>query len=136
MRHDLYARMRELSSKFEGVETVDVGTLPRRVRREKSGSQLTSNKKTFPEDFATFPQVARTARAKATSLVRETRAKMGDLKGKASHAIVRLRVLAYEKHAASPVARLATPWYRQKSLGLLSPPHLSTTIARQSHHHF
>ena len=34
MRHDLYARMRELSSKFEGVETVDVGTLPRRVRRE------------------------------------------------------------------------------------------------------
>ena len=26
--------MRELPSKFEGVETVDVGTLPRRVRRE------------------------------------------------------------------------------------------------------
>ena len=34
VRHDLYARMRELPSKFEGVETVDVGTLPRRVRRE------------------------------------------------------------------------------------------------------
>ena len=67
----------------------------------------------LPTDFVTFPQVARTARAKATSLVRETRAKMGDLKGKVSHAIVRLRVLAYEKHAASPVARLATPWYRQ-----------------------
>ena len=30
----MYARMRELSSKFEGVETVDVGTLSRRVRRE------------------------------------------------------------------------------------------------------
>ena len=30
----MYARMRELSSKLEGVETVDVGTLPRRVRRE------------------------------------------------------------------------------------------------------
>ena len=34
VRHDLYARMGELSSKFEGVETVDVGTLSRRVRRE------------------------------------------------------------------------------------------------------
>jgi hypothetical protein len=34
VRHDLYARVRELSSKLEGVETVDVGTLPRRVRRE------------------------------------------------------------------------------------------------------
>ena len=30
----MYARMRELSSKFEGVETVDVGTLSRRVRRK------------------------------------------------------------------------------------------------------
>ena len=61
----------------------------------------------LPADFVTFPQVSRIARAKATSLVRETRAKMGDLKGKVSHAIVRLRVLAYEKHAASPAARLA-----------------------------
>ena len=33
--HDLYARMRELSLKFEGVETVEVGTLSRRVRRER-----------------------------------------------------------------------------------------------------
>ena len=42
----------------------------------------------LPAVFVTFPQVAaRTARAKATSLVRETRAKMGDLKGKVSHAI-------------------------------------------------
>ena len=46
VRHDLYARMRELSSKFEGVETVDVGTLSRRVRgrTRKSGYHLTSNK--------------------------------------------------------------------------------------------
>ena len=47
----------------------------------------------FPADFITFPQVARTARAEATSLFRETRAKVGDLKGKVLHAIVRLRVL-------------------------------------------
>ena len=33
-RKHVYARMRELSSKLEGVETVDVGTLSRRVRRE------------------------------------------------------------------------------------------------------
>ena len=98
----------------------------------KSGYHLTSNKKMLPTDFVTFPQVSRIARAKATSLVRETRAKMGDLKGKAPHAIVRLRVLAYEKHAAPPVARLATPWHRQESLGLLSPPQFTTTTARQS----
>ena len=63
----------------------------------------------LPTDFVTFPQVSRIARAKATSLVRETRAKVGDLKGKVPYSIVRLRVLAYEKRAASPVARLATP---------------------------
>ena len=34
VRHDLYARTRELPFKFERVETVDVETLPRRVRRE------------------------------------------------------------------------------------------------------
>ena len=33
-RHDLYVRMRELSSKFEGVERMDCGTLSCRVRRE------------------------------------------------------------------------------------------------------
>ena len=51
VRHDLYARVRELSSKFEGVETVDVGTLSRRVRRDKSGYHLTSNKKNVPDMF-------------------------------------------------------------------------------------
>jgi len=33
-RHDLYVRMRELSSMFEGVERMDCGTLSCRVRRE------------------------------------------------------------------------------------------------------
>ena len=43
----------------------------------------------------TFLQVSRsrTARAEATSLVRETRSKVGDLKGKVPYSIVRLRVL-------------------------------------------
>ena len=81
--------MRELSSKLEGVETVDVGTLPRRVRREKYGSHLTSNKKTLPTDFVTFPQEARTARAEATSFVRETREDRYNLKGRPSHVTVR-----------------------------------------------
>ena len=34
VRHDFYARMGELPSKFEGGEAVDVGALSRRVRRE------------------------------------------------------------------------------------------------------
>ena len=63
----------------------------------KSGYHLTSNKKTFPADFTTFPQVSRTARAEATSLVREARTKVGDLKGKVPYSIVRLRVLV-KKH--------------------------------------
>ena len=63
----------------------------------KSGYHLTSNKTTCPTDFITFPQVSRTARAEATSLVRETRAKVGDLKGKVPYSIVRLRVLV-KKH--------------------------------------
>ena len=93
VRHDLYARMRELSSNLEGVETVDVGTLSRRVRRENPDITSPLTKKTCPTDFITFPQVSRTARVEATSLVRETRAKVGDLKGKVPYSIVRLRVL-------------------------------------------
>ena len=84
--------MRELSSKFEGVETVDVGTLfvefDAKIRISPHLQQ-----KNVPTDFITFPQVSRTARAEATSLVRETRAKVGDLKGKVPYSIVRLRVL-------------------------------------------
>ena len=83
VRHDLHVRMRELSSKFEGVEAVDVGTLPRRVRRENPDitSPLTKKRARQILSHITFPQVSRTrtARAEATSLVRETRAKVGDL---------------------------------------------------------
>ena len=113
MRHDLYARMRELSSKFEGVETVDVGTLPRRVRRENPDITSPLTKKTCPADFITFPQVSRTARAEATSLVRETREKVGDLKGRPSHVTVRLRVLVQKLASVSSHWRRATCYYRE-----------------------
>ena len=69
---------------------MDVGALSRRVRRENPDITSPLTKKT---DFITFPQVSRTARAEATSLVREPRAKVGDLKGKVPYSIVRLRVL-------------------------------------------
>ena len=94
MRHDLYARMKELSSKFEGVETVDVGTLSRRVRRENPDIASPLTKKRARQILPHFHrQVSRTARAEATSLVRETREKVGDLKGRPSHVTARLRVL-------------------------------------------
>ena len=79
----------------------------------KSGSHLTSNKKTFPADFVTFPQVARNARAEATSFVRETRQDRHDLKGRPSHVTVRLRVLVQKHKSASRHWRLATFYYRQ-----------------------
>ena len=87
-----------------------------------------------PTDFVTFPQVARTARAKATSLVRETRAKMGDLKGKVPYSIVRLRVLVkiisqHNLAGASVRHRIAN------TLELLSSSLMMETIARQSFHH-
>ena len=77
----------------------------------KSGYHLTSNKNTCPTDFITFPQVPRTARAEATSFVRETRAKVGDLKGRPSHVTVRLRVLVQKHKSASRHWRLATCYY-------------------------
>ena len=77
----------------------------------KSGSHLTSNKKTFPTDFVTFPQVARNARAEATSFVRETRQDRHDLKGRPSHVTVRLRVLVQKHKSASRHWRLATCYY-------------------------
>ena len=79
----------------------------------KSGSHLTSNKKSFPTDFVTFPQVARNARAEATSFVRETRQDQDrhDLKGRPSHVTVRLRVLVQKYKPASRHWRLATCYY-------------------------
>ena len=130
MHHSLYVRMRELSSKFEGVETVDVRTLSRRVRREnpdltspltkvsssstrKFGSHLTSNKRTFAADNVTFSQEARTARAEATSFVRETREDRYDPKGRPSHVTVRLRVLVQKLASVASHWRRATCYYRQ-----------------------
>ena len=60
---------------------MDVGTLSRQVRRENPDITSPLTKKLLPTDFVTFPQEARTARAEVTSFVRETRAKMGELKG-------------------------------------------------------
>ena len=77
----------------------------------KSGSHLTSNKKTVPADFVTFPQVARNARAEATSFVRETRQDRHDLKGRPSHVTVRLHVLVQKHKSASRHWRLATCYY-------------------------
>ena len=103
--------MRELSSKFEGVERVDCGTLSCRVRRENPDLTSPLTKKTFPTDFVTFPQVARNARAEATSFVRETRQDRHDLKGRPPHVTVRLRVLVQKHKSASCHWRLATCYY-------------------------
>ena len=64
---------------------MDVGALCRRVRHKNPDLTSPETKKTLPTDFITFPQVARTARAKATSLVRETRGDRYDLKGRPPH---------------------------------------------------
>ena len=102
VRHDLHVRMGELPSKLEGVGgAVDVGTCPRRVRRENPDITSPLTKKTFPADFITFPQVPRTARAEVTSFVRETRAKVDDLKGRPPHVTVRLRVLVQKLASVS-----------------------------------
>ena len=115
VRHDLHVRMRELFSKFEGVEAVDVGTLPRhRVRRENP--DITSpplTKRRSRQIFVTFPQVSRTARAEATSFVHETRENRCDLKGRPSHVTVRLRVLVQKLASVSSHWRRATCYYRQ-----------------------
>ena len=73
-------------------------------------------------------------RVEATSLVRETRAKVGDLKGKVPYSIVRLRVLVknisqHNPAGASVRHRIANP------LGLLSSSLIIETIARQRSHH-
>ena len=77
---------------------MDVGTLSRRVRRENPDIASLETKKRARQilsliTFLPLPRVSRIARAEATSLVRETRAKVGDLKGKVPYSIVRLRVL-------------------------------------------
>ena len=93
---------------------MDVGTLSRRVRRKNPDiTSLETKEKQCPTDFITFPQVSRTARAEATSLVRETREQVGDLKGRPSHVTVRLRVLVQKLASVSSHWRRATCYYRQ-----------------------
>ena len=105
--------MKELYRRIEGFERVAIDSNLGRNRR--SNPDLTSplTKKTFPTDFVTFPQVARNARAEATSFVRETRQDRHDLKGRPSHVTVRLRVLVQKHKSASRHWRLATFYYRQ-----------------------
>ena len=84
-----------------------------RAARSAATSQLARCSQ-FPKTLNRNPQVPRSARASATSKnLRETRSKTHDAKGKLTHAIARLRVLAYRKHAASPLASLAAPWHGQ-----------------------
>ena len=85
----------ELFQKLEGVETVDPPSLSRRVRREFPDLTSPLTKSASRQLFIRNPQEARSARASATSYLRETRSKPHDFKGKLPRAIVRLRVLAY-----------------------------------------
>ena len=107
----------------------------RRVRREFPDLTSPLTKSASRPTFIRNSQEARSARASAASYLRETRSKTHDFKGKLPRDIVRLRVLAYYQklkarrittHHSHALWRHA----RAKSLGLLSPPHSSTTIAR------
>ena len=114
MRHDLYARMRELSSKFEGVETVDVGTLPRRVRRENP--DITSpllTKKCARQILSHFHRYLELRVPRRPRSFAKRVQKVGDLKGKVPYSIVRLRVLVKTHKPALSRGRLSAPSHRQ-----------------------
>ena len=96
-----------LSSKFEGVETVDVGTLPRRVRRENPDitSPLTKRRaRQILSHFHRYLELRVPRRPRSF----ETRAKVGDLKGRPSHVTVRLRVLVQK------LASVSSHWRRAR----------------------
>ena len=143
----LYTTHARVVSKFRGGRDGASSGLVSSHSTQISGFHLTSNKKRFPPaTFIRNPQEARSTRASAsaTSRLRETRSKKRTTSKVSYHAllsiaIVWLRVLAYQTHAASPLTTRtpcdAMRHARAKSLGLLSPPHSPTTIARQSHHH-
>ena len=65
---------------------MDVGTLSRRVRRENPDITSPPTERRARQILShSHTQVPRTARAEVTSFVRETRAKVDDLKGRPSH---------------------------------------------------
>ncbi len=75
-------------------------------------------------------------RAEATSLVRETRAKVGDLKGKAPYSIVRLRVLVKKNISQNNLAGASMRHRIANALvELLSSSLMMEIIARQSSYH-
>ena len=126
--------MQGLSQKLEGGETVDPPSLSLRIRREfpdltspqteSASRQLLSEIRRkldlrVPRRPRTF---ARLVRNRATSKVSYHAPLYG-------YAFSRIKSTPH--HHSHALRRHA----RAKSLGLLSPPHSSTTIARQSHRH-
>ena len=102
--------------------------MSRRVRRDLPDLTSPLTKSASRQLFIRNPQEARSARASATSYLRETRSKPHDFKGKLPRhcAATRSRVLKSTPHHHSSHALRRHA--RAKSLGLRSPPHSSTTI--------
>ena len=113
MRHDLHARMRELSSKFEGVEAEDVGTLTRRVRRENPDITSPLTKRCSRQILSHFHRllelrVPRRPRSFAIRVQKRATSKERYHTPLCGYAFSRMKSTPHQ-----PAARLATPWYRQ-----------------------
>ena len=132
----MYARMRELSSKFEGVETVDVGTLPRRVRRENPDitSPLTKKcaRQILSSHFHRYLElrVSRRPRSFAKRVRKWTISKVGHHMSLCGYACSFKNLP--RSHPTGAVRRVTTA----NPLELLSSPLMMETIARQSSHRF
>ena len=126
--------MRELSSKFEGGETVDVGTLSRRVRRENPDITSLETKRRSRQILSYFRRylelrVPRRPRSFAKRVKTDTISKV-------SHHMSLCGCACSFKnlplsHPTGAVRRVTTA----KSLELLSSLLIVETIARQSSHH-
>ena len=130
----MYARMRELSSKLEGVETVDVGTLSRRVRRENPDitSPLTNKRaRQILSHFRRYLElcVSRRPRSFAKRVRKWTISKVGHHMSLCGYACSFKNLP--RSHPTGAVRRVTTA----NPLELLSSPLMMETIARQSSHH-
>jgi len=131
----LYARMRELSSKFEGVETVDVGTLSRRVRRENPDitSPLTNKRaRQILSHFHRYLElrVSRRPRSFAKRVRKWAISKVGHHMSLCGYACSFKNLP--RSHPTGAVRRVTTA----NPLELLSSPLVMETFALQSSHRF
>ena len=121
--------------RFEGVETMDLGTLSRRVRRENPDLSSPLTKIRSPQILSHFHRLLELRAPRRPRLFAKRVQKWATSKEKYHAPLCGYAFSRMKSTPHHPSQHVLRRHGIAKSLGLLRPPQFTTTTARQSHHH-